>query len=63
MVFIRTISSVITAIFTVGIYDRIGPPKDGPDIVDKLATTTVTIAKNSLQESGQLLPPQPPKKV
>jgi hypothetical protein len=49
---LRTISTIITAVFTVGIYDRLGPRKDGPDFVDKVAATGQTVYK-SLQENNQ----------
>jgi hypothetical protein len=49
---LRTIASIITAVFTVGIYDRLGPRKDGPDFVDKVAATGQTVYK-SLQEGTQ----------
>jgi hypothetical protein len=52
MVLIRTISSVITAVFTIGIYDRIGPRKDGADFIDKPTVTENTVY-NSLQAHEQ----------
>lgn len=54
---ILTIANITTAVFTVGIYDRLGPRKDGVDFVHSVTTAGKAIAA---QITTNATPPQQP---
>ena len=58
MVIIRTIAAVTTAVFTIGIYDRLGPRKDGVDFVNSVAVAGKAVAAQIAANSSD--PPRPP---